>query len=79
MKLRHGTVSLDVFDPETRTNFELDGVSYHLDRDRDLRRDAALAATGITVVRLTHDHLTGPIADVQREVMAILASRRRAA
>jgi hypothetical protein len=75
--LRNGTVYLDVFDPVTRTNFELDGARYHLDRERDLRRDAALAATGITVVRLTHDHLTGSAVEVRREVTAILTARRR--
>ena len=82
VRIRNRTVYLDVFDPTTGTNFELDGARYHAgpaDRERDLRRDAALAARGITVVRLTHDHLTGSAADVQREVMAILASRHRAA
>jgi very-short-patch-repair endonuclease len=82
IRIRNRSVYLDVFHPATGTNFELDGARYHAmpaDRERDLRRDAALAARGITVVRLTHDHLTGPVADVRREVMAILASRRPAA
>src|SRR5262249_54757694 len=48
------TVYLDTYDDVGQLNFELDGRKYHgsvLDRERDLRRDAALAALGIMVVR----------------------------
>jgi very-short-patch-repair endonuclease len=79
--LPHGNAYLDVYDEETRTNFELDGAKYHAgpaDRERDLRRDAALAALGITVVRFTHDRLVHAPGEVGRQVAAILATRRAA-
>jgi very-short-patch-repair endonuclease len=72
-------VYLDVYDPETRTNFELDGAKWHSSpqqRERDLRRDAALAARGIMVVRFTHDRLVREPEQVRLEVLAILAARR---
>lgn len=74
-----GRVHLDLYDEETRTNFELDGAKHHagpLDRERDLRRDAALAVAGITVVRFTHDRLVHSPADVRAQAVAILAARR---
>jgi very-short-patch-repair endonuclease len=73
------TVYLDAFDEATRVNFELDGAKYHTDsadRERDLRRDAALAALGITVVRFTHDRLVREPDEVAREARAILGVRR---
>ncbi len=82
VRLRRRTVYLDVFDPVTRTNFELDGARHHTDpadRERDLRRDAAPAARGITVVRLTHDRLRRSATEVRAEVAAILAAWPRAA
>ena len=74
VRLDARTVYLDVFDPATRINFELDGARYHLDRGRDLRRDAALATKGITVVRFTHDRLTRSPEEVRAEVSAILTA-----
>ena len=77
-----GRVYLDLYDEETRTDFELDGAKHHagpLDRERDLRRDAALAAMGITVVRFTHDRLVRSPADVRAQAVAILAARRATA
>ena len=74
------TVYLDVFAEEEKVNFELDGREGHVskaDRERDLRRDAALAARGILVVRFTHYRLTHEPEAVRREVLAILAARRR--
>lgn len=79
MMLDGRAVYLDVYDDAARVNFELDGGKYHAgtrDRERDLRRDAALAARGITVVRFTHDRLTREPDDVRRQVLAILATRR---
>jgi very-short-patch-repair endonuclease len=49
-----------------------------LRRERDLRRDAALAAVGITVVRFTHDRLVRTPDDVRAQAVAILAARRAA-
>jgi very-short-patch-repair endonuclease len=61
------------------TNFELDGAKWHgspRSRERDLRRDAALAARGYRVVRLTHERLTRQPAEVRAEILAILAAAR---
>jgi very-short-patch-repair endonuclease len=81
MMLDRRPVYLDVYDEATRVNFELDGGKYHAgtrERERDLRRDAALAARGITVVRFTHDRLIRQPGEVRRQVLAILAARRAA-
>jgi Protein of unknown function (DUF559) len=78
VRLGGRTVWLDVFDPLTRTNFELDGSKYHSrpkDRERDLRRDAALATLGIQVVRFSHHRLTRDVAAVRHEVVAIMYAR----
>jgi very-short-patch-repair endonuclease len=76
----HGrTVYLDVYDEIGRVNFELDGAKYHAsagDRERDLRRDAALAVLGITVVRFTHDRLLREPGAVRRQIREIMAARR---
>jgi very-short-patch-repair endonuclease len=78
VRLGARTAYLDVFDEVTRVDFELDGAKYHAgtrDRERDLRRDAALTARGITVVRFTHDRLVREPAEVRREVIEILRVR----
>lgn len=67
------------FDDE-RVAVELDGWAYHStreQRERDLRRDAALAAAGWLTVRFTHRRLTTDIDGCRRELLAILAGRRR--
>jgi len=72
------TVYLDVFAEAERVDFELDGASVHADprqREIDLRRDAALAAQGILVVRFTHQRLINEPDRVRREVLAILQDR----
>jgi very-short-patch-repair endonuclease len=74
------TAYLDIFHEETRVNFELDGASVHgspRQREIDLRRDAALAARGILVIRLSHARLTNEPEAVRREVLMILRSRTR--
>ncbi len=79
VRLGTRTVYLDVFHEPTGTNFELDGAKWHAgaeERERDLRRDAALATRGIRVVRFTHDRLLGSPDEVRREVLAILAVAR---
>jgi very-short-patch-repair endonuclease len=78
MKLGGRTIYLDVYCPAARINFELDGAKYHTsrgDRERDARRDAALAAIGVTVVRFTHDQLVGSPELVREQIRAIVASR----
>lgn len=73
------SVYLDVYAAVERVDFELDGSASHAgpaDRERDLRRDAALAALGIVVVRFTYQRLTREPDTVRLEVLAVLASRR---
>jgi very-short-patch-repair endonuclease len=79
VRLGTGLVYLDVVHRPTMANFELDGAKWHgspQSRERDLRRDAALAARGYRVVRLTHERLTRHPAEVRAEILAILASAR---
>ena len=74
------TIYLDAFDPQTLVNFELDGAKHHAshaDRERDLRRDAALQALGLLVVRLTHDWMISDPDAVRLHAIAIMATRRR--
>jgi hypothetical protein len=78
VKVDGRTVYLDLFHRPTATNFELDGAKWHdrvSQRERDVARDAALAALGIHAIRFTHDRLTLEPEAVRRQVMAILASR----
>ena len=79
VKLAGRTAYLDVFAEAERVNFELDGMSWHLpelNREQDLRRDAALAAMGILVVRFSHDRLHNSPEEVRREALDILSKRR---
>lgn len=51
---------LDMYDPATRTAFELDSAAHHGsigDRTRDVRRDADLAGLGIQTLRFTYRDL----------------------
>jgi very-short-patch-repair endonuclease len=82
MRIGSRSVYLDVYAPAEKVNFELDGSHAHqstTDRERDLRRDAALAAQGILVVRFTYRRLVAEPGAVRSEVRAILAARRVAA
>ncbi|MGI5182003.1 DUF559 domain-containing protein [Dactylosporangium sp. CA-152071] len=72
------TVYLDAFDPRTGVDFELDGTEFHAglaDRERDLRRDTALQAEGLTVVRFTHARLRRDPDGVRREALAVMNAR----
>lgn len=76
------TVYLDAYCRSARVNFGLDGGRWHSsarDRERDARRDAALAALGIMVVRFTHAQLTGSPDLMRAQIRAIVAARLRAA
>lgn len=71
---------LDVYAPQERVDFELDGAAFHtgpVQRERDLRRDAAMASIGILVVRFSYSRLMSEPGEVRREVLTILAGRRR--
>ena len=79
VRLGGHTIYLNVFAENGRTNFELDGTAWHggvEQRERDLRRDARLAAMGILVVRFSHDRLTCEPDAVRRDALRILATRR---
>jgi hypothetical protein len=56
-----GWVRLDAAWPEARVDVELDGAAFHgsrAARERDLRRDTALAALGWVVLRFSYTRLT---------------------
>ncbi|MEV0454305.1 DUF559 domain-containing protein [Catellatospora methionotrophica] len=73
-------VYLDILDDESGLNIELDGTAYHSslrDRERDLRRDAALTAMGFTVVRFTGARLLREPEAVRAEVARMMSHRSR--
>ena len=74
-----GRIYLDRLYDEELVNVELDGAAYHGERgqrERDLRRDAALAALGYLTVRFSHLRLHADPAAVIEELLIILATRR---
>ena len=80
IRLGGRTIYLDVYAEVAGIDFELDGAAYHGDpvqRERDLRRDAALFAQHrITTVRYSHRRLTTEPETVRREVRAMLRGAR---
>jgi hypothetical protein len=61
---------------------ELDGAAFHgsrEQREKDLRRDAALAAAGWVVIRFSHQRLTTEPAACRAEIEAAWRARRRRA
>lgn len=80
VQLPAGVAFLDASWPELLLAVELDGAAFHGSRDareRDLRRDAALAALGWLVLRFSYARLTREPAACRREIEA--AYRRRLA
>jgi very-short-patch-repair endonuclease len=76
--LPHGTVWLDVAWPEVGLAIELDGAAFHGSRsarERDLRRDAALAAQGWLVLRFSYDRLTREPDACRAQIRAVYAQR----
>ncbi|SCX49014.1 Transcriptional regulator, AbiEi antitoxin, Type IV TA system [Klenkia marina] len=70
---------LDAAWPHLRVAVELDGHRFHssrADRERDMRRDTALAAAGWVVLRFSHARLTTDPEGCRREIELVL--RRRA-
>lgn len=64
-----------------RLIIELDGRKYHASPEqweRDIARDLALAKIGWQTVRLSHRRLTSDVEGCQRDVLAVLATRRHA-
>jgi Protein of unknown function (DUF559) len=78
MKIDRRTIYLDIYARQAQVNFELDGTKWHTstrDRERDARRDSALATMNIMVVRFTHDRLVQTPEEVRTEVKAIVSRR----
>ena len=76
--LADGPVFLDAAWPEVKLAIELDGAAFHGSqeaRERDLRRDAALAALGWLVIRFSYRRLTRHPAACRAEILAAYRSR----
>lgn len=76
--LPHGHADLDVAWPEARLAVELDGAAFHgspEQRERDLRKDAALAARGWLVLRFSYRRLTREPDACRAEIAAVYRSR----
>lgn len=74
-----GTFRLDLAFEAERVAVELDGWAFHSSREqreRDMRRDAALAAAGWLVIRLSHRRLHDDPDGCRRDVLAALGARR---
>jgi very-short-patch-repair endonuclease len=77
--LPHGNVRLDAAVPHLRVAIELDGAAFHGDpaaRERDTRRDVALAALGWVVLRFSYRRLTREPDACRREILEVCAARR---
>jgi very-short-patch-repair endonuclease len=76
---RIGRYEVDFLWPEHRLAVEIDGFAAHGNRrafERDRNRDAALAAAGYTVLRITWRQLVGRPEAVVARIAAALAVRR---
>nr|WP_275586007.1 DUF559 domain-containing protein [Geodermatophilus sabuli] len=74
-----GTVYLDAAVPELRVAVELDGAAFHgsaAARERDTRRDVALAALGWVVLRFSYRRLTREPDACRREILQVCRARR---
>ena len=76
--LGDGPVFLDAAWPEVKLAVELDGAAFHGSqeaRERDLRRDAALAALGWIVLRFSYRRLTRDPAACRAQIAAAYRGR----
>lgn len=74
-----GRHRLDLAYVHERVAVEMDGDAFHssrAQRDRDRRRDAALAGIGWLTLRFTHDRLHHDVDGCRRDTLATLATRR---
>jgi hypothetical protein len=77
--LPHAHVRLDAAILELRVAIELDGAAFHGDqaaRERDIRRDVALAGLGWVVLRFSYRRLTTEPEACRREILDVCAARR---
>lgn len=73
------TVHLDAALPELKIAVELDGAAFHGSqeaRERDIRRDAALAARGWVVLRFSYRRLTTDPEGCRRDVVEVCRARQ---
>ena len=78
VELGPGVAFLDAAWPEAQLAVELDGAAFHGSaeaRERDLRRDAALAARGWLVLRFSYRRLTREPAACRAEIAAVHRAR----
>jgi hypothetical protein len=78
--LPDGPVHLDAAWPEVRLAVEFDGAAFHSDpeaRQRDLRRDAALAALGWVVLRFSYEDVTRRPRRCATQIAAAYRQRQR--
>lgn len=76
--LPSGSARLDAAVPELRLAVEMDGAAFHgsaADRERDTRRDVALAALGWVVLRFSYRRLTREPDACRREILAVCRAR----
>lgn len=69
---------LDVAWPDAQVAVELDGAAFHGSREareRDLRRDSALAALGWLVLRFSYERLISDPEGCRREIQAVVLHR----
>jgi len=79
VRLPSATVHLDAAVPELGIAIELDGAALHgsaADRERDTRRDVALAALGWVVLRFSYHRLTTDPEGCRQELLQVCAARR---
>ena len=78
LQLPGGPVRLDAAWPEVKLAVELDGAAFHGSREareRDLRRDAALAALGWVVLRFSYRRLMREPDACRAEILAAYRNR----
>jgi hypothetical protein len=79
LQTRVGAVRVDLAYVGERVAVELDGWGSHSSREqreKDMRRDAALAALGWITVRFSYRRLHDDVAGCRRDLLATLAARR---
>ena len=80
VRLPSGSAYLDAAAPDLLVDVELDGAAFHgsaADRERDTRRDVALAALGWVVLRFSYRRLTTDPQGCRDQIAAVCAARRR--
>lgn len=80
VRLPFGTVHLDAAVPSLKVAVEMDGAAYHGSaeaRERDTRRDVALAALGWVVLRFSYRRLTTDPGGCRREIVQVCRGREQ--